>query len=62
MFTTMDQDLKKNVNVFHSPITLFPSKFPEKEFNYAKNLQNHFNKLIYNAANDYDFLKSTLNE
>jgi len=44
------------------PVTLLPSKFPAKEFNYALELQRHFNDLIYLISKDFEFLKESLKE
>ena len=44
------------------PVTLLPSKFPEKEFNYALELQKHFQELIYLISKDFEFLKESLKE
>lgn len=63
MFTKVDKtDMKKNFTVLHSPITLFPSEYPRKEFNYALEIQNHFNQLIFSISRDYDFLVRSLKE
>lgn len=63
MFTNIDKvDPKKNFTVLHSPITLFPSEYPLKEFNYAFGIQNHFNQLIYAVSRDHEFLFSSLKE
>ena len=42
------------------PVTLYPTKLPAKEFNYAFDIQKDFNRLIFNISNDYEFLKKTL--
>ncbi len=42
------------------PVTLFPTKLPAKEFNYACNIQKDFNQLIFSISKDYEFLKKTL--
>jgi hypothetical protein len=42
------------------PVTLYPTKFPAKEFQYALHIQKDFNRLIFNISNDYEFLKKTL--
>jgi hypothetical protein len=44
------------------PVTLLPSKFPEKEYNFALELQKHFQELIYLISKDFEFLKESLKE
>lgn len=44
------------------PVTLHPTKFPAKEFQFALSIQDNFNELIYNISQDYEFLKETLKE
>ena len=44
------------------PVTLMPSKFSAKEFNFALELQKHFNELIYLISKDFEFLKESLKE
>jgi glutathione synthase len=41
------------------PVTLFPSKFPSKEYDYARSIQSHYNELIHSVANDDEFLHDT---
>lgn len=42
------------------PVTLFPTKFPKKQFDYAKEIQVHLNDLVHNISNDHEFLEKTL--
>lgn len=42
------------------PITLLPTKFPRKEFNFAVEIQSYFNELIHKIANDHEFLEKVL--
>lgn len=51
---------KSNDLAFHLPVTLFPTYFPRKEFEYAQNVQKIFQKLIFNISKDHDFLRKTL--
>jgi glutathione synthase len=44
------------------PVTLLPSKFPKKEFDFAKELQSHFNELIYLISKDFEFLRDALKD
>lgn len=42
------------------PVTLFPTQYPNEQFQFALSIQNHFNELIYTISNDYEFLRDTL--
>ena len=42
--------------------TLLPSPFPRKEYAYALQIQELWNKLILKVSNDYDFLNESLKE
>ena len=42
------------------PFTLLPSPFPKAQFQEALELQSHFNTLIHECAQDYDFLLAAL--
>lgn len=55
-----ENDMFKNYKCIHSPVTLMPSIYPRSEFEYAFNLQNSFNQLIFSVSNDYEFLKDSL--
>jgi hypothetical protein len=55
-----ENDMFKNYKCIHSPVTLMPSIYPRSEFEYAFNLQNSFNQLIFSVSNDYEFLKESL--
>jgi hypothetical protein len=48
--------MNKNFKVVHSPIALFPTVFPKKEFDYAMEIQESFNQLIYLLSFNHDFL------
>lgn len=52
----IDDLMKKNFKVIYSPIALFPTLFPKKEFDYAMNVQENFNKLIYLVSLNHEFL------
>lgn len=54
-------NFNKNVLQF-APFALFPSPFPREEFQNACDIQIILNILIHRVANDYDFLKETLQE
>ena len=43
-----------------APFLLFPSPFPEKEFNLGVELQPVLNELMHKVAHDHDFLEETL--
>ena len=45
---------------FPLPVTLFPTKFPRKQFELAIGIQESFNQLIHLISQDYDFLKEVL--
>ncbi|XP_076181057.1 glutathione synthetase-like [Ptiloglossa arizonensis] len=51
----------KNVLQF-APFILLPSPFPRKEFDNACHIQTVLNILIHGVAQDYNFLKETLEE
>lgn len=51
---------KSNDLASHLPVTLFPTSFAKKEFEYAQNVQKIFQKLIFNISQDHDFLMNTL--
>ncbi|KAK9304657.1 hypothetical protein QLX08_004076 [Tetragonisca angustula] len=55
------QKLNKNVLQF-APFILMPSPFPKKEFENACQIQIVLNILIHRVAQDYNFLKETLEE
>jgi hypothetical protein len=40
--------------------TLLPSPFPRQDFEFAVEIQTHWNKLIHCVSNDYEFLYSSL--
>ena len=42
------------------PFTLLPSPFPKAQFQEAIELQSHFNTLMHECSQDYDFLQSAL--
>lgn len=46
--------------VYPLPVTLLPSKFPKKQFDFAKEIQPYVGELVHNIANDHDFLKESL--
>lgn len=54
-------NINRNVLQF-APFILTPSPFPRKEFENACQLQEILNLLIHKVAQDYDFLKDTLEE
>lgn len=54
------KDTQSHDLAYPLPVTLMPTKFPAKEFQYALDIQNDFNKLIFNISNNHEFLKSTL--
>ncbi|XP_043261242.1 glutathione synthetase-like [Colletes gigas] len=54
-------NLNKNVLQF-APFILMPSPFPKKEFDNACRIQTILNILIHRVAQDYNFLKETLEE
>ena len=54
-----ENEMQKNSRVFHLPFTLMPSVYPKHELDYAFELQNSFNELIFSLSNDYEFLKET---
>ena len=54
-----ESNMIKSFRVVHSPVTLLPSIYPQNEFDYATNIQNCFNELIYSISNDYEFLKKS---
>jgi hypothetical protein len=58
--SSSEEDARKTTTVHHSPVTLFPSKFPRKDFEYAMSIQNDFNLLIYLISQDYGFLRECL--
>ena len=43
-----------------APFLLFPSPFPEKEFQRAIDLQTVLNELMHKVAHDNEFLRKTL--
>jgi hypothetical protein len=54
-----------NKNLMHEqatplPVTLHPTCFPRREFNYAVDLQEHVNRLTHLISNDYEFLKKSV--
>nr|XP_012153748.1 PREDICTED: glutathione synthetase-like [Megachile rotundata]XP_012153749.1 PREDICTED: glutathione synthetase-like [Megachile rotundata]XP_012153750.1 PREDICTED: glutathione synthetase-like [Megachile rotundata]XP_012153751.1 PREDICTED: glutathione synthetase-like [Megachile rotundata]XP_012153752.1 PREDICTED: glutathione synthetase-like [Megachile rotundata] len=55
------QNFNKNVLQF-APFILVPSPFPRKEFENACTMQTTLNILIHRVAQDYNFLKETLEE
>ncbi|XP_026297982.1 glutathione synthetase isoform X2 [Apis mellifera] len=55
------QNFNKNVLQF-APFILMPSPFPRKEFINACQIQVILNMLIHRVAQDYNFLKETLEE
>ena len=44
------------------PVTLFPTRYPRKEFDYAVHIQKDFNILVNSVANDLSLLKDSLKE
>lgn len=44
------------------PFTLYPSPFPAQCFQHAVNITQTFNKLMHKVANDYEFLRSCLQQ
>lgn len=44
------------------PVTLFPTRFPRNEFDYAMKIQNDFNILVNSVANDYNLLRDSLKD
>ena len=44
------------------PVTLFPTRYPRNEFDYAMKIQNDFNILVNSVANDYNLLRDSLKE
>lgn len=54
-------NFNKNVLQF-APFILMPSPFPRKEFENACQIQTILNLLIHRVAQDYNFLKETLEE
>jgi len=43
-------------------VTLFPTKFPSVEYNYAVQMQTDYNELVLGISNDYEFLRDSLKE
>lgn len=41
-------------------VTLFPTKFPAKEYQYALDIQKDYNELVFSISNDHEFLSETL--
>ncbi|XP_053985217.1 glutathione synthetase-like [Hylaeus volcanicus] len=54
-------NFNKNILQF-APFILMPSPFPRKEFDNACHIQTVLNILIHRVAQDYNFLKETLEE
>ncbi|XP_076640759.1 glutathione synthetase [Halictus rubicundus] len=54
-------NFNKNILQF-APFTLMPSPFPRKEFENACQIQPKLNLLIHKVAQDFNFLKETLEE
>ena len=44
----------------HIPFTLFPSPFPRRLFQEAKDVQTDFNLLVHQVSQDYEFIKNAL--
>nr|XP_034175981.1 glutathione synthetase-like [Osmia lignaria] len=55
------QNFNKNILQF-APFILVPSPFPRKEFENACKMQTMLNILIHRVAQDYNFLRETLEE
>lgn len=49
-----------NGNMKHLPFTLYPSPFPQKLFNAAKEVQMDFQLLVHKVSQDYEFIKNAL--
>lgn len=54
--------IKTHNSAYPVPVTLFPTQFPKKQFDFAIEIQKHFNELVHNISNDSQFLKETLNK
>ncbi|CAG8502243.1 4050_t:CDS:2 [Dentiscutata heterogama] len=46
----------------HAPISLFPSPFPKKEFEFALELQPIFNLLFHKLSKDHEFIEKVIGE
>ncbi|RIB03504.1 glutathione synthase [Gigaspora rosea] len=46
----------------HAPISLFPSPFPKKEFEFALGLQPIFNLLFHKLSRDHEFIEKVIGE
>ncbi|XP_031566892.1 glutathione synthetase-like [Actinia tenebrosa] len=54
------QSRKAPGDVEHAPFMLFPSPFPKKLFDQAKEVQQDFNILVHKISQDHEFLKESL--
>jgi len=53
--------IKTHDTAYPAPVTLFPTKFPKKQFDFAIEIQKYFNELVHDISNDTAFLKEMLN-
>lgn len=56
------QSIKFHDSCYPLPVTLLPTKFPKKQYEFAIDIQKHFNELVHNISNDFEFLNETLKD
>lgn len=57
---TLDKQSTNNAAVVHAPFALYPTPFPRKEFEKARNVQQPWNTLIHKMSQDDQLISETM--
>lgn len=57
---TLDKQSTNNAAVTHAPFALYPTPFPRKEFEKARNVQQPWNTLIHKMSQDDQLISETM--